>query len=121
MCELKEENARLKKMYAKLSLAYHALKDAVEKSSRACTAARAEPLLVQVHWLSSTYTYLPRALADGALIKALNELWLPRSIRPSAAACATTICAICHHGWNHKRLPLRVKQPLLQPQAPKQV
>lgn len=29
--ELERENARLKKMYADLSLVYHALKDAVEK------------------------------------------------------------------------------------------
>ncbi|AKD04933.1 transposase [Pontibacter korlensis] len=31
MKELEEENARLKKMFAKLSLVHHALKDAVEK------------------------------------------------------------------------------------------
>lgn len=31
MKELEEENARLKKMFAELSLVHHALKDAVEK------------------------------------------------------------------------------------------
>ena len=31
MKELEEENSRLKKMYADLSLVHHALKDAVEK------------------------------------------------------------------------------------------
>lgn len=31
--ELKHENARLKKMFADLSLAHHALQDAVEKST----------------------------------------------------------------------------------------
>jgi putative transposase len=35
MKSLEEENARLKKMYAELSLVHHALKDAMEKSSRA--------------------------------------------------------------------------------------
>ena len=34
--ELENENAPLKKMYADLSLVHHALKDAVEKSSKAC-------------------------------------------------------------------------------------
>jgi putative transposase len=33
--ELEEENARLKKMYANLSLVHEALKDAVEKNSDA--------------------------------------------------------------------------------------
>lgn len=33
--ELEEENSRLKKMYADLSLIHHAFKDAVEKSSKA--------------------------------------------------------------------------------------
>jgi putative transposase len=32
MKELEEENARLKKMFAELSLVHHALKDAVEKT-----------------------------------------------------------------------------------------
>jgi putative transposase len=31
MKELEEENARLKRMFAELSLVHHALKDAVEK------------------------------------------------------------------------------------------
>jgi putative transposase len=36
MRDLEEENSRLKKMFANLSLMHEALKDAVEKSSNAC-------------------------------------------------------------------------------------
>ena len=36
--ELETENGRLKRMYADLSLTHHALQDAVQKSSEACSA-----------------------------------------------------------------------------------
>jgi len=39
--ELADENRRLKQMYAELSLKHEALKDIVEKSSKACGQARA--------------------------------------------------------------------------------
>ncbi|WP_240773456.1 IS3 family transposase [Pontibacter sp. SGAir0037] len=151
MKELEEENARLKKMFAELSLVHHALKDAVEKKPLEPDEKKAlVGFMVEEHGVSvrqackaaglprSSYQYSP-VERDDNLVE--EELRLLVEKHPSIGfwKCFHRIRRR-GHGWNHKRvyrvysqlrlnirrrhkkrLPARVKQALFQPEKINQV
>jgi putative transposase len=50
--DLESENARLKRMFADLSLTHHALQDAVEKAVSACAPSELVQVMVNDHGIS---------------------------------------------------------------------
>ncbi len=149
--DLEEENARLKKMYAELSLVHYAFKDAVEK--KALRSEQKKTLanhMIEEHSISvrqackqvnlprSTFLYVPREKTDQPIIEQLSFL---TDKHPAIGfwMCFHRLRAMDFH-WNHKRvyrvytamnlnirrrakkrLPARAKQQLFQPSEPNHV
>jgi putative transposase len=149
--ELEEENERLKKMYANLSLVHEALKDAVEK--KALTPYDKSSLVnhmitehkvsgrqafMTVHISSSTQWYKKKRRKDELLITLLQEL-VEKYPAIEFWHCYFRIRRMSYQ-WNHKRLyrvytalklnirrrrkkrlPARIKQALFKPDQPNTV
>ncbi|HYF02275.1 MAG TPA: IS3 family transposase [Patescibacteria group bacterium] len=149
--ELEEENSKLKRMYAELSLVHHALKDAIEKKSYKPERRREVAChMIQEHGVSirqackavelprTTLMYKRKPKDDDMIIEQLTKL---TEQHPSIGfwMCYHRLRRM-GHPWNHKRiyrvytalklnirrrarkrLPARVKQALFQPQHPNQV
>lgn len=149
--ELEAENARLKRMYADLSLVHHALKDAVEKKARWLVVKRElADYMCSEHGVSqrqactclrlprSSYRYRPKPKSDEPIMDALRSL-VDKHPAIGFWKCYHRLRAM-GHPWNLKqvyrvytalrlnirrrakrRLPARVKQKLFAPEAPNQV
>ncbi len=100
--DLEDENRRLKQMYADLSLEHTILKDIVEKSCKACCAARAGGLCRAVGISDSVYRYRPDTRKDEPVIRALQQ-----AVERYPAYGFSKLFKILRrwgHQWNHKRV-----------------